>query len=493
MHLTLNAPSGRFAWVCSEEGTRALLPGSSLHITYPGPIKVAILRLHEGRVERDSVRFFEVVVYVEAHKITLSKKVTTHRIGSHSVQCFDGDMRDITAAVVSKAHKDAEMAETAFAKTHQKLQARYSVQSPRDYAYIHRHMIEADLPAKMHVSLLNGHPLIASGLREWRDDKLVLQTFDRCLFLAKAVANFAPAAVMPLAIGTVQEALFVYALRMFAGVYRKRPEREDDRTLPGTKLYTSFDCDDMALCTAALATRLSAVRRESLDSSRLQDPFSAESLVACVLISEVAVVQGMTCEDGGHTWGYLDLLNGRRLHVESTQLFSPHIGKLDDVYGRGVFLLRPGERMDHTISGVKEIDFVVYKRVCAVYTGHNASIPTCSGAICCSLESLLLKHCKLHPVVAMGVPDPIVHKLRATPTPYEIQAVVNGVPGASRMLYLNGHPHSYMHGSMTSIGLRQVTSSDMRCLTITPANVMCVVDASTGIGQGSQKKAHFVN
>ena len=457
MRITLNCAAGTFGWLCGG-GTFALVPNVPVAVR-TSPIKVALFRIRKGRVVRHCVKFYDLVLK--------NDDTTANRVRQSGCQlvCVGGTLADVTKSFVSRAHKLVDKTVFEFAKFHRSLSRKYSIRkSGNDYGYMHRYMTEQDLPRGMPVSVTCGQPLLHDGLREW-SDAAVYATFVSCLEAAKRVIEFDPTKVTNQA--NVYEALYTSALRMFGGVYHIEHETEDDRTLPATKLYTNHDCDDMALACSSLALRLA--RLLILPSYGLRK-YDAADVIMHVRPVGALTLQGRTFLGGGHNWAVLQMPNNRILHLECTQLFAPHVGRLDELYGRGVFLQRDRNNMNVDIKGIKALQTDMYKIVCAAYSHNAMYIPTTASTMCVDYSTFMSGEAELHQVPLQGLPDPAIAALRATPGPAEIAKVVERVHGAYKVVYGNCQPQpctNYKHD-----GYHLVTEASTRCYAISPANAV---------------------
>ena len=435
-------------WVAVRRRTRAFVPLRSVNIT-TSPIKVVILW------SKDRASCAEMLGLTSS----LHRRKMHHQLRCCTLECSNISLVDVTNNFVKRAHKLVDATNEKFASFYKSLRSKYKVRSSQDCGYMHKYMIEMDLPGGMPVPIVSGHPLIDAGLREW-SDRAILSTFQRCLIAAQQAVFFNEKAIEhPQA---TKEALFVAALRMFGGVYK--PESEDDRTMPAVKLYTNHDCDDMSLCCCALAMRVAKLRVSGGRQYGAGDLINSVRPVGCY------VAQGRTFQGGGHTWAALRLQDNRILHLECTQLFAPHVGSLEDNYGRGVFKERPRMNMKTDICGIKRLDPTMYATLCVLYTKDHMFIPCIGGYIASDYESFLQNKCTLEEVPIHVAPDTAICTLRATPSPKEISNLINYAPVAYQLVYGNCHPVEKI--ASRGKGFKKVCPDCAECFSISPANAL---------------------
>lgn len=455
MRITLRSPPGSWGWLCSNS-TLALVPLVPVTVN-ASPVKIVVLQRKNGRVSRLDVRLFDIVAAPAAASRQL-------KFSGYALEVSNGSLVDITPQFVRRAHKLVDATNAKFAAFFAKLKKTARCRSSRDAGYMHKYMIEMDLPRNMPVPIVCGHPLIRDGLREW-SDMAVLRSFQQCLIAAKQATSFSAAAVVNAA--ATKECLYVAALRMFAGVYHTKEESEDDRTMPAVSLYTNHDCDDMALCCTALAMRLSKLHVSG------GHPYGAGDLISSVRPAGAYIAQGLTFQGGGHTWAALRMPDNRLLHLECTQLFAPHAGTLSDNYGSGVFAERARLNMDTDIFGIKALDTTMYKTLCVLYTADHMYIPCIAGYMATDYSSFLQNKCTLVEVPIDVAPDPLICTLRATPGPAEIAKIIDSAHGAYAMVYSNCHPTSAI--SSNGSGFKKVGHDCGQCFTISPGNALSAV------------------
>lgn len=455
MKITLRCRAGMFAWVCGN-GTQAMIPGEPVTVS-TSPVKVAIMCIKDDIVKRYAVKLFDVV--------TTDAAVTNQtKFGNIVLDSVGGRLVDVTHLWVARAHKMVDSTNSEFSKFYKQLATRYQKRDNSDYGYMHRYMVEQDLPSGMPVPATCGQPLIEDGLREW-SDAAVYSTFERCLHIAKLAVQFSEKAVVNVL--KTQEALYVLALRMFGGVYHTKHETIDDRTLSAAKLYKNHDCDDMSLSSAAFAMRLSKMKSIGWPSK-----FSAGGILNKVSPAKAFILQGKTFTGGGHTWALLQKHDGTYLHLECTQMFAPHIGRLNDLYGPGVFLQRERNNMNTVIHGVKQLEPDMYARVCVLYSSDAMFIPCSGGYMCTDYETLLRGHCVLEKVPFTGHPPLSIRQLRATPSPAAVAKIIRRVHNAHFLVYRNSTPVTC---TKAINGFDAVKTSTTKCVTISPGNVICIV------------------
>lgn len=406
----VSAPAHHFAFLCDGK-TRLAHPSTPL-LLQVSPIKICIFKIAKGRmVVPVTSHFFDVV------RTPGSGAATFTASSNLKIQLTDCKLVDITKSIVDRSNVSVDK----ICSLVQKFVAGQKLEHRDDFLYMHRYMVESDLPPNMRVPVTNGHPLIEDGLRELRSDPAaVLALFSSCLEAAKLALKFSPRAV----IGQTPACMVLYtsALRMYAGSYLPYNETTDDRTLPSLLFHTNHDCDDMALAALSLAHACASI---SLPKGTL---FSAAHVLSTVKPTEYYLAQGVTTKHNGHTWAYLDTSAGR-LHLECTQLVSPIATDLDLVCGKGAFMIRPHGDDSLNINGIKNLKTAVYARVCAVYTPKSMRLPMLGGRLSPPYGDLLSGRATLVDVPATPPPDPLIRVLRATPTPQVIEEAISKIPG----------------------------------------------------------------
>lgn len=257
-------------------------------------------------------------------------------------------------------------------------------------SYMHRYELNADTPNGMKLPILKGLQQIHHALDEWSPESIA-EIFIRCVHAAKMATVFRPENIQnETQRNNAKRALYVMALRMFAGSYQQYPENIDDRSMPHIQFFTSHDCDDMAIAAMALATKVDTCDKAHFEKFTTtprndhSDLFSPVSILNSVKGTKTCMVIQGRLKNNGHTWAAIrcnGTYNGT-LHVEATRLCVPNnISSLEQEYGTNTFAtchLHPDKDSIEmqAMYGVSMFSPESYGKPCAAYTHNSMHIVT---------------------------------------------------------------------------------------------------------------------
>ena len=424
----------------TPEFTKVVTPSSPRTFVHPGLCKLTVLVY-------DCVRHRVCPLFTIFVSGTLRpggptgslSKITHGRFSVVSTSLLLDDLTSATERLLAQDHSNL------CAKFVDEIDKRQIKISRARMRYVHRYMVECELPKSFHV------PCCAIGWPQMRSlDKLskkeALAAFGVSLKVAKVMVGFREEEALKACQGgplhqDIAEKLFVCALRVYSGVYPDGNEDIDDRSLGCLKLYTNSDCDDMCITLCAFFNRLKTISEgepfvtaPNFDMTTILGcclPLMTQ-IVACQGIVSAAVANPRAAVAGkGHVWCTIIKKNAPWLHVESTRCVNCH--RASDTQGQIFF----GEY----VSGVEDevglsvFDVVRYKDVCAVYTDVGMWVPvkkgTNVGGVCyadllsgvAGLPTPVLPSAQLSPGTDMAV-----NTLRHKPTHAQLAFVRSETP-----------------------------------------------------------------
>jgi len=446
--------------------TKVVTAGSPRTFVLPGLCKLTVLVYDCGR--RRVCPLFTLFLHGTLHpggpKGALSK-ISHGRFAVVSRSLLLEDVTAATGRLLAQDHRDL------CAKFVGEINLREINIARERMKYVHRYMVECELPKSFHV------PCCAVGWPQMRSldnlsDKEALFAFASSLQVAKVIVGFREDEALEACQGgrlhqDIAEKLFVCALRVYAGVYPDGNEDIDDRSLGCLKLYTNSDCDDMCITVCAFFNRLKTM--STAEPGVAGSGFDAPVILACCLPVMIKIVacQGIVSSSvanpragipgKGHVWCTIVKKDGPWLHVESTRCVSCHCAS--DTGGQRFFgSYVPGVADE---VGLSVFEVGRYNDVCAVYTDTGMWVPvkpgTKVGGVCYS--DLITG--------VVGWPTPILPSARLSPGSDMAVNVLRHRPTHSQIAMVRSEtPAGFFASPKTAspMTLGEISQKKIRCI-----------------------------